>query len=60
MTDIYTQCIHCGMCLSSCPTYEITRLETSSPRGRIKLIKAVAEGNLSVTDTFAYEMNFCL
>ncbi len=60
LTDIYTQCIHCGMCLSACPTYELTKLETSSPRGRIKLIKAVAEGSLSVTDTFAYEMSFCL
>jgi glycolate oxidase iron-sulfur subunit len=60
LTDIYTQCIHCGMCLSVCPTYELTKLETSSPRGRIKLIKAVAEGGLSVTDNFAYEMNFCL
>jgi len=48
------------MCLTSCPTYELTHLETSSPRGRIKLIKSVAEGILPVTDTFAYEMNFCL
>ncbi len=48
------------MCLSSCPTYVITGSETSSPRGRIRLIKSVAEGMLPVTDTFAYEMNFCL
>ncbi len=48
------------MCLSSCPTYVITGRETSSPRGRIRLIKSVAEGTLPVTDTFAYEMNFCL
>ncbi len=60
LTDVYTQCIHCGMCLSSCPTYQLTGNETSSPRGRIRLIKYVAEGTLQVTDTFAYEMNFCL
>ncbi len=60
LTDVYTQCIHCGMCLSSCPTYLLTGRETSSPRGRIRLIKSVAEGALAVTDTFAYEMNFCL
>jgi glycolate oxidase iron-sulfur subunit len=60
LTDIYSQCIHCGLCLISCPTYELTRLETSSPRGRIKLIKSVSEGSLPVTETFAYEMNFCL
>ncbi len=60
LTDIYSQCIHCGMCLTSCPTYDLTRFERSSPRGRIKLIKSVAEGSLPITDTFAYEMNFCL
>jgi glycolate oxidase iron-sulfur subunit len=60
LTDVYSRCIHCGMCLTSCPTYDLTGLETSSPRGRIKLIKSVAEGILPVTDTFAYEMNFCL
>lgn len=59
-TDIYTQCIHCGMCLSSCPTYELTKLERSSPRGRIKLIRSAAEGILPVSEIFAYEMNFCL
>lgn len=48
------------MCLSSCPTYVLTGKETSSPRGRIRLIKSVAEGILPITDTFAYEMNFCL
>lgn len=58
--DILSQCIHCGFCLSSCPTYELTKLETSSPRGRIKLIKSVAYGDLPVTEAFADEMNFCL
>ncbi len=59
-TDIYTQCIHCGMCLTACPTYELTKLERSSPRGRIKLIRSAAEGVLPVSEIFAYEMNFCL
>ena len=58
--DVLSQCIHCGLCLSVCPTYEITKLERSSPRGRIKLIKSVARGELPITDTFSYEMNFCL
>lgn len=48
------------MCLSACPTYDLTKLERSSPRGRIKLIRSVAENKLTVTDIFAYEMNFCL
>lgn len=58
--DVLSQCIHCGMCLAACPTYEMTKLERSSPRGRIKLIKSVARGEMPVTETFAYEMNFCL
>lgn len=58
--DLLQQCIHCGMCLAVCPTYEITKNERSSPRGRIKLIKSVARGEMEITPTFAQEMNFCL
>lgn len=58
--DVLSQCIHCGMCLAVCPTYEMTKNERSSPRGRIKLIKSVARGEMEITPTFAYEMNFCL
>ncbi|MCK9210934.1 MAG: (Fe-S)-binding protein [Ignavibacteriaceae bacterium] len=58
--DVLTQCMHCGMCLATCPTYELTKLERSSPRGRIKLIKSIAEGKLELSNLFAEEMNFCL
>ncbi len=58
--DILSQCIHCGMCLATCPTYELTKLERSSPRGRIRLINALAKSEIELTDTFVYEMNFCL
>jgi glycolate oxidase iron-sulfur subunit len=58
--DVLQQCIHCGMCLAVCPTYEMTKNERSSPRGRIKLIKSVARGEMEITPTFAEEMNFCL
>lgn len=58
--DTLAKCIHCGMCLAVCPTYDLTKLERSSPRGRIKLIKSVARGELAITETFAEEMNFCL
>ncbi len=58
--DILSQCIHCGMCLATCPTYEITKLERSSPRGRIRLSKKIADGEISISKTFADEMNFCL
>jgi glycolate oxidase iron-sulfur subunit len=53
-------CIHCGMCLPECPTYELTGLEKHSPRGRIRMIKAVADGELPITDNFVESINFCL
>jgi glycolate oxidase iron-sulfur subunit len=58
--DVLSQCIHCGMCLAVCPTYDLTKNERSSPRGRIKMIKSVSQGELPISDLFAEEMNFCL
>ncbi len=58
--DVITNCMHCGLCLPTCPTYNLTGRERSSPRGRIRLIKAVAEGELAMTQGFIDEMNFCL
>ncbi len=58
--ELLIQCMHCGMCLPVCPTYNLTLLEKSSPRGRIRLIKEVEDGNLPITDDFINEMYFCL
>jgi glycolate oxidase iron-sulfur subunit len=58
--NVLTNCMHCGLCLPMCPTYALTGLEKSSPRGRIRLIKAVADGDLPITEGFVHEMNFCL
>ena len=58
--EVITNCMHCGLCLPTCPTYALTGLEKSSPRGRIRLIKAVADGELPITENFITEMNFCL
>ena len=58
--SVVQQCMHCGMCLPTCPTYDITKLERHSPRGRIALMRAIADDKLDVTKTFADEMSYCL
>jgi glycolate oxidase iron-sulfur subunit len=59
--EILNQCIRCGLCLPTCPTYLETLTETSSPRGRISLIKAVAEGRLDLlAPGFVSQMSECL
>src|SRR5512139_2175163 len=58
--SVVQQCMHCGMCLPTCPTYTATKLERNSPRGRIALMRAVADNQLEMTETFAKEMYFCL
>ena len=59
--SIYDTCIRCGLCLPSCPTYLETMTETSGPRGRISLIKAVGESRLDVLSPgFVEQMWQCL
>jgi glycolate oxidase iron-sulfur subunit len=57
---VLQQCMHCGLCLPSCPTYLETGKERNSPRGRISLMRAVADGALGATPAFADEMSYCL
>ena len=59
--DVFNQCVRCGLCLPTCPTYVETLVETSGPRGRIALIRAVAEGQLDLTSPgFMHQMSECL
>jgi glycolate oxidase iron-sulfur subunit len=58
--SVVQQCMHCGMCLPTCPTYDATKLERNSPRGRIALMRAIADDRLKPTEAFAEEMYFCL
>src|SRR5204863_6604193 len=58
--SVVQQCMHCGLCLPTCPTYDATKLERNSPRGRIALMRAIADGELEPTKAFADEMYFCL
>ncbi len=58
--SVVQQCMHCGLCLPSCPTYELTQMEKHSPRGRIALMRAIADDELEVSRSFAEEMYYCL
>jgi glycolate oxidase iron-sulfur subunit len=53
-------CIHCGLCLRTCPTYQVTGRESSSPRGRIHMMRSLAEGDAVVDKFFIDELDYCL
>jgi glycolate oxidase iron-sulfur subunit len=54
-------CVHCGFCLSACPTYSVTADESDSPRGRILLMRALERGELEPSDPALIEhLDACL
>src|SRR6188508_562440 len=57
---VLQQCMHCGMCLPTCPTYDETKHERNSPRGRIALMRSIADGETTVNATFGAELYYCL
>ncbi|HEX2931179.1 MAG TPA: heterodisulfide reductase-related iron-sulfur binding cluster [Candidatus Binatia bacterium] len=59
LPELY-QCVHCGLCLNQCPTYRALQLEPESPRGRIHLVKAAAEGRIELNDRFKEHLQLCL
>lgn len=58
--DDVLQCMRCGFCLPTCPTYALTGRERSSPRGRVALARAIAEERLEFTAAVKEEAFFCL
>lgn len=58
--QIALDCIHCGLCLPACPTYELTGNEAASPRGRIYLMRAFEEGQQEATAPFREHLESCL
>jgi glycolate dehydrogenase iron-sulfur subunit len=53
-------CMHCGICLPQCPTYRVLGQEMDSPRGRVYLMRAAAEGRIGLTENFVLHMDRCL
>jgi glycolate oxidase iron-sulfur subunit len=58
--DLISQCVHCGFCLTACPTYVLWRNEMDSPRGRIYLMKMAGEGAAAITPQWVEHFDTCL
>jgi glycolate oxidase iron-sulfur subunit len=60
LTPLIDKCVHCGFCLSTCPSYLLLGQEMDSPRGRIYLMRAATEGRIGVTGTVVEHFDTCL
>jgi len=63
LDEVYEQlntCAKCGFCHSSCKVYKTYLTEAYVPRGRVRLIKAVADGELEINDDYEEALNSCL
>jgi glycolate oxidase iron-sulfur subunit len=58
--DLLADCVHCGFCLPTCPTYALWGEEMDSPRGRIYLMELAASGEVAIDDVFVTHMDRCL
>lgn len=58
--DKLLTCVHCGLCLPSCPTYRQLGNENDSPRGRIYLMRAAVEDKIQISDSFINHIDLCL
>jgi glycolate dehydrogenase iron-sulfur subunit len=58
--DEVRKCVHCGICLPQCPTYRVLGEEMDSPRGRIYLMRAAAEGRVGLSPTLRGHLDLCL
>jgi glycolate oxidase iron-sulfur subunit len=58
--ELIDQCVHCGFCLPTCPTYLLWKEEMDSPRGRIYLMKMAAEGAATINETWVSHFDACL
>ena len=58
--DRFLRCVHCGLCTSSCPTFKESGDENNGPRGRIQLMRMVADGQMPLTERMRRHLELCL
>ena len=58
--ELFLECVHCGMCTSVCPTFTELGDENDGPRGRIQLMRLVADGRSGLTDRMRRHLELCL
>ncbi len=58
--DQFLSCVHCGLCLSACPTYLETGAEADSPRGRIYLMKGIEQNSTPLSAEVVRHLDLCL
>lgn len=58
--DLFLRCVHCGLCTSSCPTFTELGDENDGPRGRIQLMRMVADGRSTLSDRMRRHLDLCL
>jgi len=58
--SLIDSCVHCGFCLSTCPSYRVIGKETDSPRGRIYLMNGLSQDKFALTDEIVEHFDTCL
>ena len=58
--ELIADCVHCGFCLPTCPTYSLWHEEMDSPRGRIYLMQGLVDGSIELSDTVVEHFDRCL
>lgn len=58
--DLFLDCVHCGLCTSACPTFTELGDENDSPRGRLYLMRLIAEGRLGLDARVRKHLDLCL
>jgi len=58
--ELLMDCVHCGFCLPTCPTFALTGDETDSPRGRLYYMRLLAEGRIDPNESVLTHLDRCL